>query len=83
MKRALVVAAVAAVLAGPAGATVSFSQADPNHDGYVTWPEAQRAFPLLKKVHFEKCDADGDGKIDQAEYPLLSTFYWMNYVQSQ
>ena len=80
-RAALALALLVAALAGPAGASVSFSQADPNHDGFVTWPEAQQAFPRLKKIHFEKCDPNGDGRIDQLEYPLLSNFYWLNYVQ--
>ena len=75
-------AAIAAGAAGPAGATVPFSRADANHDGVVTWPEAQRVFARLKKIHFEKCDPNGDGLIDQGEYPLLTSFYWTNYVQS-
>ncbi|MFO1208380.1 MAG: hypothetical protein U1E40_04065 [Amaricoccus sp.] len=83
MRQALAVAAAAGAFAGPAGASVSFSQADPNHDGYVDWAEAQKAFPLLKKIHFQKCDANGDGKIDQAEFPLLSNFYWINYIERQ
>ncbi len=79
----LSVVLMVAAVAGPAGATVPFSRADANHDGEVSWPEAQRVFPRLKKIHFEKCDPDGDGYIDQNEYPLLTTFYWINYVQSQ
>ena len=38
-------------------------------------------FPLLKQVHFDKCDPNGDGVIDQGEYPLLTNFYWINYQQ--
>ena len=67
-------------LAGAAGA-VAFSQADPNRDGFVTFKEAVRVFPLLKEVQFRKCDANGDGMIDKGEYPLLNTFYWMTYIQ--
>jgi hypothetical protein len=79
---ALAALLVTVAIAGPAAATVPFSRADANHDGVVTWPEAQRVFPRLKKIHFEKCDPSGDGMIDQYEYPLLSTFYWQNYMMS-
>ena len=36
---------------------------------------------MLKEVQFRKCDANGDGMIEQNEYPLLDTFYWMTYIQ--
>ncbi len=68
-------------LAGAAAAGVPFSRADANHDGVVTWPEAHRVFPLLKEVHYHKCDPNGDGAIDQGEYALLTNFYWINYQQ--
>ena len=80
-RRLLAAGAVLAALAWPADAAVAFPQADPNHDGVVTWPEAKRAFPLLKKIHFEKCDPNGDGAIDQGEYGLLTNFYWINHLQ--
>ena len=67
-------------LATPAAA-VPFSRADANGDGFVTWPEAQKVFPLLKKIHFQKCDPDGNGELDQGEFTLLSNFYWINYQQ--
>jgi hypothetical protein len=75
-------ALVALAVAGPAAAAVPFSRADANHDGFVSWPEAHRVFPKLKQIHFEKCDPSGDGLIDQQEYPLLSTFYWQNYIMA-
>ena len=68
------------LLAGAAGA-VSFSQADLNHDGVVTYEEAKRVFPRLQPVHFEKSDPNGDGLIEPNEFPLLANFYWMIYVQ--
>jgi len=80
--RALVALGLALLVAGPAAATVPFSRADANHDGVVTWPEAHRVFPKLKQIHFDKCDPSGDGLIDQQEYPLLSTFYWQNYIMA-
>ena len=73
-------AAAGLMLAGPAHA-VAFSQADKNRDGIVTFEEAVKVFPLLKKVQYLKCDAGGDGLIDKGEFPLLSTFYWMTYIQ--
>jgi hypothetical protein len=80
--RALAALLLAAAVAGPAAAAVPFSRADANRDGFVSWPEAHRVFPKLKKIHFEKCDPSGDGLIDQHEYPLLSTFYWQNYIMA-
>ena len=81
LRRCLAAAVALAAFAGPAAATVSFSRADANHDGVVTWPEAHRAFPLLKQIHFDKCDPNGDGMIDKGEFPLLTNFYWINYLQ--
>ena len=74
--RALLAALLLAASAGAAGA-VSFSQADRNRDGVVTWEEAKRVFPRLAKVQFQKNDPDGDGVITQREFPLLANFYWI------
>lgn len=80
MRTALV--ALALLAAGPATAAgpLAFPSVDLDHDGVVTWEEASRRMPRLKQVHFRKCDLDRDGVIDAQEYPLLSTFYWANYV---
>jgi hypothetical protein len=77
---ALTAAAMLAALSGTARA-VSFSQADPNGDGVVTYVEAKRVFPRLAEVHFRKCDPSGDGVIDRGEFPLLGNFYWIVYLQ--
>lgn len=74
---ALVLLAASAV---PAGA-VSFSQADRNRDGVVSYEEAKRVFPKLARVQFAKNDPNGDGLIDKGEFPLLANFYWMIWVQ--
>lgn len=71
----------AAVAAGPAAAAVAFARADANHDGVVTFEEAKRVMPRLARVHYDKCDPNRDGAIDQREYPLLDNFYWMIYKQ--
>jgi hypothetical protein len=71
--------ALVPLLPAAAGATVAFSRADANHDGFVTYEEAVRVFPKLARVHFAKCDPDGNGRIDQLEYPLLDNFYWVIY----
>ncbi len=68
--------ALVPAFAATASATVAFSRADPNHDGFVTYEEALRVFPRLQPVHFQKCDPNGDGLIDKSEYPLLDSFYW-------
>ena len=79
--RTLVPAAALALLVSAApAAAVSFSQADLNRDGLVTYPEARRVFQGLAEVHFEKCDPDGDGAIDQREFPLLNNFYTIMYL---
>ncbi len=78
--RLALAAAALLVPAAPAGA-VSFSQADANRDGVVTFEEAVRVFPLLKRVQYEKCDADGDGVIDRGDFALLNNFYWLTYIQ--
>jgi hypothetical protein len=28
-------------------------------------------------IQFQKCDPNGDGRLDQTEYPLLNNFYWI------
>lgn len=82
LRLALAACAAVAALAGAAEAAASFSRADTNHDGVVEWPEARNALPRLKKPHYERCDANGDGVIDQGEYALLNSFYW-NVYQSR
>ena len=74
--------AAAALVALPGGAhAVAFSQADTNRDGVVSWPEASRAFPRLRQVHFDSCDPNRDGVIEKNEFALLNNFYWMNYIR--
>jgi len=66
----------APVRAGP----LAFPAVDTNRDGFVTYEEARSQMSRLARVHYDKCDPDGDGRISQREYPLLANFYWMNYV---
>ena len=73
----LPLAALALVLSAGAAGAVSFSQADRNHDGVVTYKEARRVFPRLTEIQFRKNDPSGDGLIEQDEFPLLANFYWM------
>jgi EF hand len=68
---ALIVPSLA--LSAPAHA-VSFSRADANADGVVTFEEAERAFPRLSIVLIEKADRNGDGVIDKGEMPHLNSF---------
>ena len=77
--RALCAAALALLLTTGAAGAASFAQADRDDDGLVTYPEARSAFRGLAEVHFEKCDPDGDGAIDRAEFPLLNNFYNLMY----
>ncbi len=78
--RVLLGALALAASTGTAGA-VSFSQADLNHDGVVTYKEAKRVFPRLQPVLFDKSDPNGDGLIGPDEFPLLANYYWMMWVQ--
>lgn len=84
MRRVLIAMVLTGLPAAPAAVAgpLAFPAVDTDRDGLITWPEARRAMPRLAEVHFDKCDASGDGLIDRGEYPLLQTFYWMNYVLS-
>lgn len=73
----LTLAALALLLSAGAAGAVSFSQADQNHDGVVTYKEAKRVFPRLTEIQFRKNDPSGDGLIEPDEFPLLANFYWM------
>lgn len=53
---------------------VSFSRADANRDGEVSFEEAERAFPKLNRVHIEKADQNRDGVISEGEMPFLNSF---------
>ena len=48
-----------------------FAQADANHDGFVTMEEAMGISSTLTPDLFAKADANGDQKLDQAEYTAL------------
>jgi hypothetical protein len=79
--RRLAALVLAVLAASPAAAgPLAFPAVDTDRDGFVTWEEAHRKMPRLARVHYDKCDPDGDGLIDRGEYPLLANFYWMNYV---
>jgi len=84
MRARLAALALAALAAGPAAAAgpLAFPAVDTNRDGFVTWEEAHRKMQRLARIHFQKCDPDGDGLIDRREYPLLANFYWMNYIMN-
>lgn len=79
LRAPLLAVALLTALAGAASATVAFSRADANHDGYVTYEEALEVFPRLQPVSFRKNDPNGDGLISQTEYPLLDNWYWVQY----
>lgn len=82
MKPVTCLLALAAALGLPAAAhAVSFSQADRNGDGWVTFDEAERVLPRLKQVHFDKSDRRGDGRLDQGEFAQLNNFYWIVYKE--
>lgn len=48
-----------------------FNTADANHDGFVTMEEAMGIFSTLTPDLFAKADANGDQKLDEAEYSAL------------
>lgn len=77
----LAIVAAFLVLAGPAAAKVPFSRADQNRDGVVTYEEASRVMPRLKRIQYDKSDSNGDGVVDKGEYPLLDGFY--GYIVNQ
>jgi len=79
LRSALLALALVPTLAGTASATVPFSRADANHDGFVTYEEAERVMPRLRQVSFRKTDPNGDGRLSRNEYPLLDNWYWSTY----
>lgn len=72
MKRLVVCVLAFAALAGPVWA-VSFSQADRNNDGVVTFEEAEQSFSRLNLVLIKKADGNRDGVIDKGEMPVLNS----------
>ncbi len=72
-------ATTASVLTASAAGAVSFSRADANGDGVVTYQEAKRVFHGMSEVHYRKADTNGDGVVDQREFPLLNNMYDMLY----
>ena len=57
----------------------SFSRSDRNRDGLVSYEEAYRSMDRIDRVHFDKCDRDGDGFINKAEFGCLAGIYDMLY----
>lgn len=76
--RAFLLAAgiAAALLAGPAAATiVNFAslQAAASSPGGLTFQRARAAIPGLQQVTFEKADRNDDGVIDASEFPAFQS----------
>lgn len=78
MRRILFALGCALTLATAAQAA-PFSKADSDHDGLVTYAEAQRVMPQLSQVHFNKFATDG--VITRSRWPSLSNFYDLMYRQ--
>lgn len=74
--RTLTAIAFLAVLTVPGTVQArSFSAVDSNRDGVIEYTEAKRKLNNMAQVHFEKCDTNGDGVVDQSEYTCLSGIY--------
>ena len=58
---------------------VSFSKADKNKDGYVTFREAERVLPGLSEVHYKKFINGPDETITKLGWAALDNFYRMMY----
>lgn len=79
MQKIAILAAAAATLmsVGIGGALAQnnsnedFNTADANHDGFVTMEEAMGIYSTLTPDLFAKADANGDQKLDEAEYSAL------------
>ena len=61
-----------AALAMEVSATDLFDLADSNHDGVVTYREAQLAYPNLPEQIFKMADSNKDGVLDESEFWELS-----------
>lgn len=72
----LATAALALLLLGtiPADAR-SLGAIDSNQDGVIEYSEAKRGLKNMARVHFDKCDRNGDGVVDQSEYGCLRGIY--------
>jgi EF hand len=49
-------------------ATMDFTAADKDKDGFVTYEEARAAYPTLGQQAFDQTDINKDGKLDASEY---------------
>jgi hypothetical protein len=77
----ITLATVAALAAAGAAGAVSFSWADRDRDGFVTYEEAERTMPRLSEIHFGKCDGDRDGLLDKGEFACLDALYSTMYMR--
>ena len=66
--KAVLLAAILALLAIPSFASDRFAQMDRNNDGAVDWPEFEAVMPSMKKAAFDQIDANRDGKIVLPEW---------------
>ncbi len=74
MNRTIVLSLVALALGSAPALAVSFSRADRNGDGVVTYDEAERAFPRLNEKFIAKADKNDNGTIEKSEMPSLNYF---------
>lgn len=76
MMRTLALSGLVALVAPTApAAAISFSRADRDRDGHVTFEEARRTMPRLSEIHFGKCDGDRDGVLRAGEFPCVDALY--------
>ncbi|MEM9094293.1 MAG: hypothetical protein AAGC62_04845 [Pseudomonadota bacterium] len=74
--RTILIAATAALLAGPvlAGSAKSFERAELNNDGFVSQAEFSRTHSGGRAFHFVFVDRDNDGRLDRAEYAQVKNY---------
>jgi hypothetical protein len=74
---------IGAAWAQTGGEVLSFEELDRDMDGYICWPEFQRAFPGVEREIFDQFDIDDTGALDQEQWENARIYLQLRGYQIQ
>jgi hypothetical protein len=74
---------IGAAWAQTGGEVLSVEELDRDMDGYICWPEFQRAFPGVEREIFDQFDIDDTGALDQEQWENARIYLQLRGYQIQ